>query len=382
VLSGSWTLQVTVHESIQEVDATEWDEVVGPERLFQSHAWLRSLEGGALVDCKPKYFVVRDEAGRMVANASAYIIPTSLLIFSKGWVKAAVEAVRRIWPNFLMPRILECGCPLGSGNGVSLARGFNFEVAAPLLACAFEGVANEAHIRLIVVRDFIETELRSAAALESLGFARIANLATLSLEITWENSEDYIAAMRSRHRQKVRRGLAVARRSELQAKLSEIVAANALRLARQRMNVHDFATEYSRETLAPSFYEQLEAELGSRVRVLEITRGAQSVAHAILVEDGRILRWLSFGREVGGTRDGAYFLAIAKIVELAIKERRKLVDMGMTTHGPKTDFGAHMVAQWMFLKFRGPLGPLVTTLLSILNPVPTVVHRRVFKSAA
>jgi predicted N-acyltransferase len=371
-----------VHDSIGELDAAEWDAVVGPERLFQSHAWLRALEGGAVVDCIPKYFVVRDEAGRMLANASAYIIPTSLLIFSKGFVKKAVEAVRRLWPNFLMPRILECGCPLGPGNGISVACSAGLAAIAPLLADAFERVAREAGLRLIVLRDFIEEELGSAAALEALGYTRIPNLTTMTLDIVWNAFDDYVAAMRSRHRQKVRRGLALARRSGLQASLGTVLAINANRLARQRMNVHDFATEYSHETLAPSFYEQLSWGLGSRVRILEIGRGPETVAHALLVNDGRILRWLSFGREAGGARDGAYFLAIAKIVELAIQEQRVQVDMGMSTHGPKTDFGARMVPQWMLLRFRGPLGRLVPLALRILNPVAAAADRRIFKSGA
>ncbi len=97
------------------------------------------------------------------------------------------------------------------------------------------------------------------------------------------------------------------------------------------------------------------------------------MAHALIVLDGATLRWLFFGREEGGSRDGAFFLAIAQIIEFGIAKGVAQIEMGLTTYSSKTDFGARMVPLWMFIRVRAVLiGRLLTALLRLFNPVPDV----------
>lgn len=372
-------MQVTVHDTIDDIGAAEWDRVFGPERLFQSHAWLHASEGGVLGDCTPKYVVIRDDAANIVAAVAAYIIPTSLVMFSVEPIRWMTERIQRLIPWFLRPRILECGCPLGPGNGIGIRPGTAIADLAPVICEALERLAAGERVRLIILRDFLEAELETGAAFELAGYVRGESLPTMSLEIKWASYADYLASMTSRHRQKVRRGLALAKKSGLHAQWRGQIGDQSGRLARQRENVRQFATEYSREQLAPSFFAQIDQALGPRVRVLDVLRGESIVGHALVVEDGNILRWLSFGRETGGVRDGAYFLVLASIVELAISEGKSMLDMGMTTPGPKTDFGATMHPQWMLLRFRGPFGKLLPLVLNYLNPTRRTATRRVFR---
>ena len=372
-------MQATVHDTIDDIGAAEWDRVFGPERLFQSHAWLRASERGALGDCTPKYVVIRDDAANIVAAVTAYIIPTSLVMFSVSPIRWMAERIQRLIPWFLRPRILECGCPLGPGNGIGIRPGAAIADVVPVICETLDRLAARERVHLIVLRDFLEAELETRAAFELAGYARGESLPTMSLDIKWSSYADYLASMTSRHRQKVRRGLALAKKSGLHAQWSGQIGSQSERLARQRENVRQFATEYSRERLAPSFFAQLDQALGSRARLLDVLKGESSVGHALVVDDGSILRWLSFGRETGGVRDGAYFLVLASIVELAVSEGKSMLDMGMTTHGPKTDFGATMHPQWMLLRYRGPLGKLLPLVLKYLNPNRKTAARRVFR---
>jgi predicted N-acyltransferase len=375
-------MRVTVHDTVDDIGAAEWDGVFGPERLFQSHAWLRASEGGALGGCTPKYIVVRDDADSIVAAIAAYIIPTSLVMFSTKPLKWLVDTIQCRVPWFLRPRVLECGCPLGPGNGIGIRPGTAIASLAPVICDALEQLAARERARLIILRDFLAAELPASAAFEAAGYARAESLPTMSLAITWSSYADYLAAMTSRHRQKVRRGLSLAKNSGLHARWHGRIGGDAERLARQRENVRERATEYSREWLTPKFFAQLDREFGSRARVLEVRQGTTSVAHALVVDDGATLRWLSFGRETGGVRDGAYFLVLASIVELAISEGKSVLDMGVTTHGPKTDFGAQMIPQWMLLRFRGPLGKLLPLVVNALTPHRRTSARQVFKDGA
>ena len=99
----------------------------------------------------------------------------------------------------------------------------------------------------------------------------------------------------------------------------------------------------------------------------------------MVASDGTLLRWVLFGREDGDARDGAYFLVIARIIELAIEEGVDLIEMGLTTYSPKTDFGAQMMPLSMFLRVRGVPSTVVPKLFHLFNPVPEVRDRASFR---
>lgn len=374
--------QVAVHDSIREVDASEWDEIVGEGRVLQTHAWLAVLEEGGLEDCPPKYFVFRMADGRIAAHLAAYMIETSLLMFSRGFLKALVERIRTVVPKFLKARILECGSPVALGNPLSLREGIDFADLAGPLCRALDDVAAKAKIRLIVLRDFLEDEITIFSNLERQGFNRIPNLPNTELAIRWATFEEYLADMRSHHRYTLRKRLRIAKASNLTSRFQIEFSGMAEQFVRQMTTVNDHAKEYSRQLLGPDFYRGVSAALGRHCRILEILQDQRLVAHALVIFDGKILRWLFFGREQGGVRDGVYFLAVARIVNLAIDEGMELVDMGLTSYRSKTEFGARVVPLWMYVRIRGVPGRLLPGILRYLNPVAEIQRRDIFKPTA
>src|SRR6266851_9749076 len=188
-------LEGTIHKSIHAVDAAEWDEIVGKGRVFQTHAALAFLEEGGLADCPPKYFILRTEDGQIAAHVAAYMIETSLVIFSQGIMKAVVDKIRIVLPKFLFARILECSCPVSLGNPLSLRKGVDFADVVKPLCEALDQVAAEAKIRLIVLRDFLEGDLRDVSSLNQQGFSQIQNLPTTELQVRWKSFDEYLASM-------------------------------------------------------------------------------------------------------------------------------------------------------------------------------------------
>ena len=70
---------------------------------------------------------------------------------------------------------------------------------------------------------------------------------------------------------------------------------------------------------------------------------------------------------------------IARIIEFAIREGLDLIEMGLTTYSPKTDFGAQMVPLSMFLRVRGVPSMVALKLFHLLNPLPEVRDRASFR---
>ena len=372
-------LDVTVHESIHEINPAEWNEIVEEGSVWQTHAALALLEDGGLENCRVRYLTFRTVDGRLAAHSAVYIMETDLLIFSQGLMKRLLDKVRRVAGNFLRPRVLECGCPVSAGNPLCRRDGITYADILGPLCDALERLAAKEGIRFILLRDFIEEDVPELTRLTEHGFTRIPNLPTTQLRIRWRSFDEYLAAMRSRHRQKIRRGLGLAQKSGLTARWKDEFSGMAEELMRQWSNVNQQAKEYSRDRLTREFFRHVNSAFGSRCRLVEIFKGGRMVAHALVASDGTLLRWLLFGRENREARDGAYFLVIASIIEFAIKEGLDLIEMGLTTYSPKTDFGAQMVPLSMFLRVRGVPSTVVPKLFHLLNPVPEVRNRASFK---
>ena len=372
-------INVTVHDSIHEIDASDWDEIVGAGRHLQTHAWLAILENDGLVDCPPKYFVCRRENGQIVAHLAAYMIETSLLVFSKGVLNSLVEAIRKVWPKFLLPRILECGSPAGIGNPLCVREGVGSgEIIEPLCQ-SLEAVAEKAKIRIIVLRDFLESEAQALSDVEKRGFGRVPNLPTMEIAVRWKTFDEYLSAMRHSPRKKLRRHLRDAAASELTTRLRSQFADSADQLARHVINMNEHAKEFTREVLSPKFYRNLSAS-PANCRIVEVLKGENLVAHMLVVTDATTLRPLRFGREQAGAQDSAYFLAITRVVQLAIEERMDLIDCGITTSSVKTDFGAKMIPISMFVRIRAPFGMTLLNVLRAMNPVPEITEKNIFKA--
>lgn len=372
-------INVTVHDSIHEIDASDWDEIVGAGRHLQTHAWLAILENDGLVDCPPKYFVCRRENGQIVAHLAAYMIETSLLVFSKGVLNSLVEAIRKVWPKFLLPRILECGSPAGIGNPLCVREGVRSGEIIEPLCLSLEAVAEKAKIRIIVLRDFLESEAQALSDVEKRGFGRVPNLPTMEIAVRWKTFDEYLSAMRHSPRKKLRRHLRDAAASELTTRLRSQFADSADQLAHHVINMNEHAKEFTREVLSPKFYRNLSAS-PANCRIVEVLKGENLVAHMLVVTDATTLRPLRFGREQAGAQDSAYFLAITRVVQLAIEERMDLIDCGITTSSVKTDFGAKMIPIWMFVRIRAPFGMTLLNVLRAMNPVPEITEKNVFKA--
>lgn len=372
-------INVTVHDSIHEIDASDWDEIVGAGRHLQTHAWLAILENDGLVDCPPKYFVCRRENGQIVAHLAAYMIETSLLVFSKGVLNSLVEAIRKVWPKFLLPRILECGSPAGIGNPLCVREGVGSGEIIEPLCLSLEAVAEKAKIRIIVLRDFLESEAQALSDVEKRGFGRVPNLPTMEIAVRWKTFDEYLSAMRHSPRKKLRRHLRDAAASELTTRLRSQFADSADQLARHVINMNEHAKEFTREVLSPKFYRNLSAS-PANCRIVEVLKGENLVAHMLVVTDATTLRPLRFGREQAGAQDSAYFLAITRVVQLAIEERMDLIDCGITTSSVKTDFGAKMIPIWMFVRIRAPFGMTLLNVLRAMNPVPEITEKNIFKA--
>lgn len=322
-----------------------------------------------------------DGEDRLAGFASFYTVSTDIAIFASGRLRRAIEKIRRVFPGFFILRMLECGTPvtLCSPPWV-VAPGVSPQTLIDALHDMLNGIARKEKQHLLIIRDFEPNASEACEALQAKGYHAVPGLPNTYIDIHWQSSDQYHAALKSYYRSKLRKHH---RRHILQGIHHEIVDnfhGLADMLCAQWLTVHNQADEIKREVLTPDFFRELSTRLGERSKALLVYRKDRLVAHALLLVDGDMLRWLYFGREVAAN-DGLYLYTAQAVVEAAIDLKVRCLEMGLTTYPIKQDLGARLVPSRIALKARVQLtNPLVGYLYRLLNTRQELSNRNVFKN--
>ena len=102
------TLSLSLHRSIHEIDAAEWDSCGGDRNPFVSHAFLSAVEDsgatGRRTGWLAQHAAIRNDAGALVACAPMYAKGHSYgeYVFDHGWANAFERAGGRYYPKLLV----------------------------------------------------------------------------------------------------------------------------------------------------------------------------------------------------------------------------------------------------------------------------------------
>ena len=125
-------MEVKIYNSITEIEESKWDEIVGRNRIICTHRFLEAVEKSNINDCKYFYPVVYDN-DKIIAHACAYSISMELDYLPEGIAKKIINLIRKIWKNFLIIKLVECGTPIALGNTISFAEDIDKKLALSLI---------------------------------------------------------------------------------------------------------------------------------------------------------------------------------------------------------------------------------------------------------
>jgi hypothetical protein len=233
---------------------------------------------------------------------------------------------------------------------------------------------------IIVIRDFEPEAQHLRAEFERLGYYWGDSLPNTYIDIVWATPQAYLASMKSYYRSKLlrhlRRNQALGVRHELRENFDDL----AQTLCRQWMVVHEQADEFQREVLTPAFFREFSVKLGAHSKVLLFFRGDELIGHALLLQDGDLLRWLYFGRNEA-VNDSLYIFVAHTVIETAIRLGVRRLEMGLTTYSIKHDLGARSVPIKMALRtVIGAANWLVALIYPLVNSPPPAHNKNIFKS--
>lgn len=371
--------KVRVFESIRDVPLKEWSAIAKPYSYTYSPEYLEMMEASMTNGCGQGYVLVYDDNDHPVSLTHFTVSRTDIAIFASGWLRAALTTIRRLFPNFLKIRLLECALPIYSEDRLIAGEQGHKKKSLQFLEKTLLEISRKHGVFLVIIGAFEPQDHPCEVFLKDLGYQFVPCLPLASLDIAWETPAAYLSAMKSYYRSKLQRHLRINQSKAIRHDLRDNFDDLAEILWQQWLVVHAHATEYNGETLTPGFYKDFSLKFGTRSKVLLIYSKDELVGHALLLVDGDTLRWRNFGR-AKAENDSLYIYVCHKVVETAINLGVKRLDMGVTTYAIKRDFGASIVPRKIAIRVLwGMFNSYTARAYPLLNHVPVIQSKDIFK---
>ena len=195
-------LSLSLHPSIHEIDAADWQACAGDGNPFISHAFLSVIEdsgsAGPRTGWLPRHAALRDTGGRLIACAPMYAKGHSYgeYVFDHGWARAYEQAGGRYYPK------LQVASPFSPVTGPRLLLRPDSGVEVSTLAAALAQACRELQLSSVHVTFCTEPEY---AALGEAGW-----LQRTGVQYHWRNDnyatfDDFLGALNARKRKSLKR---------------------------------------------------------------------------------------------------------------------------------------------------------------------------------
>jgi uncharacterized protein len=345
---GSATLTMTLHASIAEVDATEWDACAGSDNPFVSHAFLSALEDSGSANARtgwlPQHAVLRAEDGRVTAVAPMYAKSHSYgeYVFDHGWANALERVGVSYYPK------LQVAVPFSPVPGPRLLRHPDSRVPISVLANALQQACDTHKLSSVHVTFCTEEEWS--------GLGEAGWLRRIGMQFHWENAgyasfDDFLGALSSRKRKVLRRERRDANAAGLTFHaLSGAEITEAHWDAFYRFYHSTVDRKWGSAYLTRKFFSLLGERLGGRVVLMYAENAGRPVAGALNLAGSEAL----YGRNWGCRGDWPFLhfeLCYYRAIDWAIEHGLQRVEAGaqgrhkiQRGYMPKPTFSAHWIS--------------------------------------
>jgi uncharacterized protein len=345
---GSATLTMTLHASIAEVDATEWDACAGSDNPFVSHAFLSALEDSGSANARtgwlPQHAVLRAEDGRVTAVAPMYAKSHSYgeYVFDHGWANALERVGVSYYPK------LQVAVPFSPVPGPRLLRHPDSRVPISVLANALQQACDTHKLSSVHVTFCTEEEWS--------GLGEAGWLRRIGMQFHWENAgyasfDDFLGALSSRKRKVLRRERRDANAAGLTFHaLSGAEITEAHWDAFYRFYHSTVDRKWGSAYLTRKFFSLLGERLGGRVVLMYAENAGRPVAGALNLAGSEAL----YGRNWCYRGDWPFLhfeLCYYRAIDWAIEHGLQRVEAGaqgrhkiQRGYMPKPTFSAHWIS--------------------------------------
>ncbi len=359
--------QLTVQHisSLESIAPEDWNQLF-PGKAENWH-YYRACEASALQVFTLSAIVVRYR-GRLVGAATMFEMHYRLDTTLGESFRSFRDWLAGMAPHLTSVPIAGLGSPMSEecaiGLDPTLTRDAQSQVFQGLLA-GFEAYAKKKRVKILAIKDLTDKDaLRFDEVMQAQRFSRMGSLPIAVLQLPYENEEDYLANLKPRVRQELRRKMRQAKDIDVVIFESiDEIADDMLRLYRatqkQRQTQYDGFDEVS-----DHYFTEVMQELQRGARVMGFLHKGTLVGFNLFLEtDDRVI-----GKFVGldykaARKYNLYFVNWMHMVRYCLERRIPVLQVGQTTYGLKVRLGCQLKRSWIYFKHTGAFwGPITRAL--------------------
>ncbi len=386
----SGRLSVQWHVSLDGLAST-WSICFPADAVLSSYALHRAAEAAQLDEVAVHYLVARTQCG-LTCLLPCFAVRVSLVSIAQPWVQRLVAGVRWCWPSFLQVRLFVVGTPLSTcsellGLGEHAGGRRWDEDGLRQLFAEVERKAGSLGIALTVVKECgspMRDRLRSALGQDYL-FAD--SLPTMYLPLPSTGKGGYLAAIRSKYRNKLNHRISIGAACSLRWETCRDATPHAAAIYALYLQVLQRA-EARFETLNEGFFRRVLAALPEHSFMLlgfaQVDGAERLVASELVLCDKDVMHPIYSGFDYAcKERSALYFNTFYRLIEEAERRGCRALHIGQTAYEVKAELGALAHPLHIAARHRNAL---VQRLLSwakrIIFPHLPVPYRAVFAKPA
>jgi predicted N-acyltransferase len=290
--------------------------------------------------------------------------------------------VRKIYKSFLILKVLVCGIPVSLGkNNIRFAAGVDKAPVLYLLWRKMLEIATAEKVRILVFKEFNEKEVTDYDTLKHFGFFRADSLPSNKLAIEWDTFREYLGSLRKRYRQSLVRGQRKIDCREISIRVYKDFGGNYSRdVYRLYENVLE-KVPIKLEILPIGFFVNVNSYFGPESELILFKRDEQPIGKILMMysHDTAFAMFLGLDYDINREYD-LYFNMMARVIEQAIKKKKKLLNFGQNSYQSKGRMGAKAVPLYFYLKHLNRVWDfLIRSLASVIFPKVAILRHNVFK---
>jgi len=373
----------SIHDTISQCNANEWDEIVRASLsgILMSHGFVAAVEEAFGNQARFAHAVLYDE-GRTVACGSFCAFPIDLNLLAEGFARRITEILNKQVPSMMRRKIVFCGLPVSVGaKHLAIAPGARHEDVLRTLHEIAVSLARREHAPYIVFKEFPDGDLPKMDFLQQLGYRRFSSPAMNTFGRRFSDTDSYIAALRSRYRQCVRKSLHKARGADLRYERLTDTAA-ILRL--YSPSVHRLyeavalSSTHRLELLPLSFFHGLARHLSGQVGLTLVYAGDRVAAfNWNLLHEG-VYHFLFAGLDYDlNPSVDLYFNLMYAEMDYAFRAGAETLVFGQTADDFKLRIGCTQERRYFYIAALGRIASLILNAsgkLLLPEPPPSPTH--------
>ena len=390
-----------LHLSLDDITAT-WDEL-GHRNIFLSSDYLRALHSAPPSTMSFYYCTIWKQqtlCGIVYTQLDSFKAKQSISYHKDGAIAENRPGVLKVLRDSMASRIeihtLLCGNSLVTGQHGSI---FIDEIGESLRWRLIDVLLHELviflksrglKVRLLFVKDFFKPAADTFHMQEHTrayhGFHAQPNM-ILDLDPGWTSFEDYLGALSSKYRVRVRRAFKKAR----EVKCRELTIEDLVRYKDKIIEYYRDIAEnasFNLFILNPDYFVSVKQHLGDRFRIFGFFKGDKLIAFYSLMINDRLsggegdeieAHFLGYEEETN-RKYQLYHNMLIEMIDLSIALGVRRIIYGRTAMEIKSSVGAEPYLMYFYLQYQHPLiNRMVPWIYNTLEPQVPWVQRHPFK---